>query len=404
MKIRSITVFVDPGWPVDPLIIQEAGQFTLAARQAYAAAGYEIQTTRLATVPFCQLLPGVDLAVPFGQELEHLLQPFGCEYVSIGPALPSRMESYAVIPQVIASTRGVFVSGMMTTADGEISLKAVYACAEVIEAIARLTPDGFANLRFGAAANVAAGGPFFPLAYHARGGPSFALALQSADLAVTAVTGATSLAGARQALIAAIEGHAQRLEVVSRALEALGPMFGGFDFTLAPFPSLEDSFGTAIERLGVPAVGLHGSLAAAAFLTSTLDQARYPRAGFNGILLPVLEDAVLAQRAAQGTLGLKDLLLYATVCGQGLDTIPLPGDTTREQLAAILLDVAVLAQRLNKPLMARLMPIPGKQAGQATEFDFAYFANSRILSVEAAPLQGLLTGTETFPISSRSCS
>ena len=33
---------------------------------------------------------------------------------------------------------------------------------------------------------------------------------------------------------------------------------------------------------------------------------------------------------------------------------------------ALLLDVAALALRLNKPLTARLMPIPGKKAGRNT--------------------------------------
>jgi len=85
-------------------------------------------------------------------------------------------------------------------------------------------------------------------------------------------------------------------------------------------------------------------------------------------------------------LGVRDLLLYSAVCGTGLDTLPLPGQTTEEQLYAVLLDVAALAVRLNKPLTARLMPIPGKKAGDAVAFDFPYFAPSRVLALEAAPL------------------
>ncbi|MCI0474746.1 MAG: DUF711 family protein, partial [Anaerolineales bacterium] len=77
------------------------------------------------------------------------------------------------------------------------------------------------------------------------------------------------------------------------------------------------------------------------------------------------------------------LLLYSTVCGTGLDTIPLPGDTSVDALAAILLDLATLAVKLNKPLTARLMPIPGLRAGDATHFDFEYFANARVMDVNA---------------------
>jgi hypothetical protein len=61
----------------------------------------------------------------------------------------------------------------------------------------------------------------------------------------------------------------------------------------------------------------------------------------------------------------------------------------------------VLAQRLDKPLTARLMPVPGKAAGEQTGFDFAFFANSRILVLEAQPLQRFLAGDETFVLRPR---
>ena len=82
-------------------------------------------------------------------------------------------------------------------------------------------------------------------------------------------------------------------------------------------------------------------------------------------------------------------------------TLPLPGDATVEQLTAVLLDVAALSLRLNKPLTARLMPIPGKKAGDATHFDFAYFANSRILALPEVSLSGLLAGADVIPLNYR---
>jgi uncharacterized protein len=99
-------------------------------------------------------------------------------------------------------------------------------------------------------------------------------------------------------------------------------------------------------------------------------------------MLPVLEDATLAARSLERTFSVNDLLLYSAVCGTGLDTVPLPGDTGEDELAGILLDVAALAFRLNKPLTARLMPIPGAKAGDVTDFDFPYFANGRVLDTK----------------------
>ena len=177
--------------------------------------------------------------------------------------------------------------------------------------------------------------------------------------------------------------------------------FAGFDISLAPFPGELTSLGAALERLGLPALGWAGSTAAAAFLASTLDRGNWRRAGFNGLMLPVLEDSTLAARAAEGVLTAKDLLLFSTVCGAGLDTLPLPGDSSPEQLSALLLDVAALACRLNKPLTARLMPVPGKQAGEQTSFVFDYFVNSRVMALPAQPLRALLAGDALLPLPPR---
>ena len=120
----------------------------------------------------------------------------------------------------------------------------------------------------------------------------------------------------------------------------------------------------------------------------------------------VLEDSILAKRAAEGHLTVTDLLTFSAVCGTGLDTIPLPGDVSVDSLSAILLDVAALALRLDKPLTARLMPIPGKAAGDPISFDFEYFADSAVmapavLAPESEALTGLLAGDEDIDIQPR---
>ena len=143
------------------------------------------------------------------------------------------------------------------------------------------------------------------------------------------------------------------------------------------------------------------SVRVAELLPSAIEAADYLRVGFNGLLLPPLEDATLAKRAAEGVLSVNDLLMYSAVCGTGLDTIPLPGDSSSEQLSAILMDLAALALRLNKPLTARLMPIPGKKAGEKTEFDFDFFANSRVMAIDDELPSGLLARDEDIPIRRR---
>ena len=406
MKIRSITVFTHPGWPLDEAALARAGRLVGAAREAFESAGYTVQTSRLATPPFPSFLPEAATAPDYAQKLENAAKPHGFDYVSIGPAMPEAPGSYAVIPEVLAATQNLFVAATIASAGGGLNLAAIRASARVIGRTAQITPDGFTNLRFAALANVPPGSPFFPAAYHqpqARSGdkPAFALATEAADLAVEAVTGAGSLASARARLVDAVESHAQTLTRVGERLrDEFEAEFSGVDFSLAPFPEEAISIGAAMERLGIPAVGKHGSLTAAAFLTEAIDRADFRRVGFSGLFLPVLEDPVLAARASK-SLSVNEILLYSAVCGTGLDTIPLPGDTSEEQIAAVLLDLAALAQRLDKPLTARLMPIPGKAAGDPIHFDFAYFADSRVLSLNAAPLGGIFTGDETIAIKPR---
>jgi uncharacterized protein (UPF0210 family) len=273
----------------------------------------------------------------------------------------------------------------------------------VIVKCAPIEPNGFANLQFAALANVDAGAPFFPAAYHNSDEPAFAIATESADLAVQAFGNAKTLEAGRKALISEVTRHGQAIFGIAQSLVSNYQVlkFRGIDFSLAPFPDNNHSLGNAVEQMGVPKIGLHGSLAAAAVLTEAIDRADFPHTGFSGFMQPVLEDSVLARRAAEGTLTIKDALLYSAVCGTGLDTVPLPGDTTAEQITPLLLDLCALALRLDKPLTARLMPIPGKKAGDETNFDFAFFAPSRVMALNSEPLINALSGTGTFQLTSR---
>jgi len=400
MKIRSITYFINPGWPLDESKFQSAGRFLSEAKSAFETAGYEVQTTRLATIPFPQLLDDqIEETPKFAKAIEGLLSSIGVEYASLGPAFPNMPGSYEVIPEAIAHTQNVFFSGVMADSHNGISLEAIRACAQVIVKCAPLTPDGFANLRFAALANVPPGSPFFPAAYHQGDRPAFAIATEAADLAVEAFKNAKSINEGQDALVAVLEGHGQALASVGKQLQfRFGAQFGGIDFSLAPFPTDEQSLGKAVEGMGVLKTGLHGTLAAAAILTEAVDRANFPHTGFSGFMQPVLEDSVLAKRAAEGTLTIKDLLLYSAVCGTGLDTVPLPGDTSADQIAALLLDLSALALRLDKPLTARLMPIPGKNASDPTGFDFEYFANSKVMALEAERLGNVFSGDEIFEL------
>jgi len=401
MKIRALTGFLDPGWPLESEGITKLAACLSACQEALEKLGYEVQTLRIAGPPPLEMAQPVPIVerVDLACALEAECFVHGIDYASIGPVLPEEQDAYAVIPKILAATENVFASAILADPASGLSLEAAQACAQVIKEASTLTSDGFANLRFATLANVPACAPFFPAAYHRGGAPGFAIATESADLALVSIRESDSLQIARKRLVATIENQAGTLTKVAQRIAAEHEMlFFGVDFSLAPFPEEACSIGAALEALGIPVTGMAGTAAAAAFLADTLDRAQFQRAGFCGLFFPVLEDSILAARAAEGALTIYDVLLYCTVCGTGLDTIPLPGETSAEAMAAALLDLGALALRHNKPLTARLMPIPGKVAGDEIHFDFPYFADSRVMALPAQALSGMLRGKEMLDI------
>jgi Uncharacterized conserved protein len=147
---------------------------------------------------------------------------------------------------------------------------------------------------------------------------------------------------------------------------------------LSPAPLKEVSIGAAIEELIQQPFGSPGTLTAAGAITTAVKNVPVKQTGYNGLMLPILEDSRLAQRWSEGHVSLEGLLSYSAVCGTGLDTVPLPGDVTIEQLDMILADVATLAVKWHKPLSARLLPVKGKGPGDTTEFDDPFLVNSTI--------------------------
>jgi uncharacterized protein len=387
-----VTAFINAGDPAtQPGAVRAAGQMAAEIQAALEATGLEVQTRRLATQPLSEL-PGEPLAL--GRELSIQSASAGFEYVSLGPVLAdepgSDLSRLEAIPALIRSAETLFASVLVARQGGWINLPAIQRTAGIIREIAQTTELGFGNLRLALLANVAPLTPFFPAAYHDGGPPAVGIATEAADLAVDAFSGAGSGEQARDRLIRMLEQHAAEIVgAVEPIAEARGFRFAGIDFSPAPFPEEARSIGAAVERLGVERFGAPGTLFVSALLTDCLRQARYPHCGFNGLMLPVLEDAVLAARSRESLFTVNDLLLYSAVCGTGLDTVPLPGDVGEEELAGILLDVAALALRLDKPLTARLMPVPGAKAGDLTAFDFAYFANGQVLATKGRGSQGL---------------
>jgi uncharacterized protein (UPF0210 family) len=401
MKIRSITCFYNPLEKDFDSMLKRLADFARTCKEGFEKKGWEVQTLRLATIPFGQYTTSSD-AIQKITNIESSAQTVGFNYVSVGPARLSSLEDYGLITGILKATQNVFITGMLAHPQRGISMQSVKACAKVITEAATITPDGFTNLRFCAMSHVQPFTPFFPAAYSYGNQPAFALAMEAADAAISGFTDAKDISEGRNKMLSTMEDAADELSKIAKLnAREEGISFKGFDFSLAPFPEDWCSIGYAFENLGIPQIGFMGTLTAAAVLAETLDHGNWQHVGFNGLMLPVLEDSILAARTSSENFTIKDLLMVSAVCGTGLDTVPLPGDISAEEIEPLLMDIAALSLRLRKPLTARLMPVPGLKAGDMTAYNFEFFKNGKVLDYPAGKIGGALAKSNWLKIRKR---
>jgi hypothetical protein len=81
--------------------------------------------------------------------------------------------------------------------------------------------------------------------------------------------------------------------------------------------------------------------------------------------------------------------------------VPLPGSISAGKIEALLMDIAALSLRLDKPLTARLMPVPGMESGQKTGFNFAFFKNGGVMDFPAKKISRLMKNSHWIEIKKR---
>lgn len=302
------------------------------------------------------------------------------------------------LPQALSETERLCASINVASTRAGINMDAILLLGRQIKAAAARTADrdGVACAKLCVFANIPQDVPFMAGAYLGVGetdtvinmgvsGPG--VVKKAIDRAVAETPGMNL----RQ-LSDLIKHTAYKVtrvgELIGREVaEQLGIAFGVVDLSLAPTPNVGDSVGEIFQSLGLLSIGVPGSTAALALLNDAVKKggafASSNVGGLSGAFIPVSEDLNISEAVRNGHLGLEKLEALTSVCSVGLDMVAVDGDTSAETLAAIIADEMAIGVINRKTTAARIIPVPGKKAG-----DYAYFGGllgqSIILAVNNA--------------------
>jgi uncharacterized protein len=380
-KVRAITGFVRLDRATYAQQIAEVLSVIRAAKGEFEKQGYEVETLRIVTQPLAELVSGQSDA-----EALQFLKAFDDLSVkekflpNVGPAMmrdsddPKTMH---LLAQVLSTLPNINSNAIMAADDG-IHWKVIRETAALVRYVTDHSVHSQGNFNFAGTAMLKPLGPFYPGTYHTGAGKQFSLGFEGANVVKEVFT---RTHGNFDASVAELT---KQLTVHSKVGEAIGEKvaassgwaFMGVDPTPAPLGDV--SIGAAMEAYTGAKFGSSGTMTAALIITTAVKAVPVKQIGYSGLMVPVMEDKLLAKRWAEGAYNVDDLLAYSAVCGTGLDTIPMPGDASEEQMVRILGDVASLAWKWHKPLSARLLPVKGKKSGDSTEFEDQFLFNTTV--------------------------
>ncbi|WP_457577161.1 DUF711 family protein [Desulfomarina sp.] len=331
---------------------------------------------------------GIDILGGFSAQLEKGMTATDREFI-------------AALPEAIAETDKICASVNIATTQKGINMDALAMMGTTIKELAERTADsgGFGAAKFVVFCNQPGDNPFMAGAIHG---------LEEADAVLNVgVSGPGVIARSLERLIdnhpengtLQLDELAEEIkqttfrvtrcgELIGRAVsKSLGIEFGVVDLSLAPTPTIGDSVGEIFKILGVDSVGAPGSTAILAMLNDAVKKggifASKTVGGLSGAFIPVMEDAVLAEAVGSGALCLEKLEAMTCVCSVGLDMVAIPGSVDSDTISAIIADEMALGMVNSKTTAARLIPVPGKEAGEHVSFG-GLFGASPIIEVRNA--------------------
>ena len=298
------------------------------------------------------------------------------------------------IPETLSSTELVCSSVNVATTRAGINMDAVSMMGRIIKRTSELTAnnDGIGCAKLVVFANAVEDNPFMAGAFHGSGEGECVINVGVSGpgvvyRALQDVKGASFDVVAETVKRTAFRITRMGQVVAHAASERLNVPFGIVDLSLAPTPARGDSVARILEEMGLDVCGTHGTTAALALLNDAVKKGGVMASGhvggLSGAFIPVSEDEGMVAAVNEGSLTLDKLEAMTCVCSVGLDMIAVPGDTSADTISAIIADEAAIGVINSKTTAVRLIPAPGKKAGDTVEFG-GLLGSAPVMKVKSA--------------------
>ena len=284
------------------------------------------------------------------------------------------------IPKALSQTDRVCGSVNVGSTKSGINLDAVRMMGKTVKELAELSSenDGLAAAKFVVFTNAVPDNPFMAGAFHGVENPDTVL-----NVGISG-PGVVRYALSQIDKKARIEEITETIKKISFKITRMGELigkevahnlgveFGIIDLSLAPTPALGDSVGNILEEFGLESVGAYGTTFALAILNDAVKKGGAMAAsrvgGLTGAFIPVSEDQGMIEATSKGYLTLEKLEAMTCVCSVGLDMIAIPGDTSEAVVSGIIADEMAIGMINSKTTAVRIIPVPGKKAGDRVVF------------------------------------
>jgi uncharacterized protein (UPF0210 family) len=396
-------------------LLKVAGPLVKTGRQIEAEYGIPIINKRLSVTPMALIAgaSGEEDFTPYAALLDEVAHELDIDFVGGFSALVQKGLSGGdqalidAIPHSLALTERVCASVNVASSKSGINMDAVRLMGEVIKSAAEKTAprDGIGCAKLVVFCNAPEDNPFMAGSFHGVGEGESCLNVGVSGPGVVRAALESHREASFDELADIIKKTAFKITrmgqlVGMEAARRLGVPFGILDLSLAPTPEVGDSVARILEEMGLEAAGTHGTTAALAMLTDMVKKggvmASTHVGGFSGAFIPVSEDEGMVAAVRSGSISLDKLEAMTSVCSVGLDMIALPGDTSAATSSAIIADEMAIGMVNHKTTAVRVIPVPGKKAGDWAEFG-GLLGGAPIMAVNAASSDNFIARRGRIP-------